>query len=80
MIYVLLTFDPKRSRAVNERVFSDAVEAELAYRASEELLGPSGELEIVLIGTDRRESVYTTHGYYFESNLSAPWSELLDGL
>lgn len=80
MIYILVVFDPGKGQLIRESVFDDPAAAEAAYRSEEASLAPTGDVEVVLIGTESRESIYATHGHYFATALDTPWSSLLDRL
>lgn len=61
-IHFLLVFDHHAGRLIGRRTFKDADEAARAYADAEYENRDQGNLEIVLVGADKIETIYRTHG------------------
>ena len=66
MIHFLLVYDRRRQVLDSQEAFDDADRANAAYQELEQRYRSSPDMEIVLVGADSIETIYRTHGHYFE--------------
>jgi hypothetical protein len=68
MRHFLLIYDHGSQRLLETREFGvrEAEQATLAYEEAEVIYRGRPEIEIVLIGADRLETIMQTHGHYFD--------------
>ena len=77
MVHFLLVFDHSQGRLVRCEKFSEGKKAAAAYGTAETEFQSNDDLEIVLVGADSIETIYKTHGHYFdESPLASKYLSL----
>ena len=71
IVHFLLVYNRDLQRLVYEQEFASSSEAVAAYERMEAEHRNDGQMEIVLVGADSRESIMLTHGNYFAAVASA---------
>lgn len=73
LIHFLLVFDHDQSKLIEEETFEDGAIAVQAYGEMERKYGGRDRIEVVLIGSDSRETVRHTHANYFDETVTSPY-------
>jgi hypothetical protein len=68
--HYLLVFDHIRGQLIDEREFDNAPAALAAYSAAERKYDSESRIEVVLIGSDSRDTVRRTHANYFDGSVA----------
>ena len=70
-IHFLLVYSHKEQKLVRQDEYRDSAKATAAYTEAERENITSEDYEIVLIGSDRIETIMKTHGHYFAGEYGA---------